>query len=252
MTNVAEFEKKPESEEEETRDKESEKPNRGTERQDAITGNLEITFRGEYNLKVSPANVADIEQILGNVLKSEAEQDQKWMDAVHKKINKTDGFTKSDEEATEDIEAAEQPNDQIVVEDNHRVRDLFLNLVNQMDVWPRASQKKIRKLTDSGSKYVATEFITSFNSSEQNSIADNVPDHWANEQDCYVVSDATAQEIIETFDGINDKARYGYQLAGEKEDVMILNLNGIKTAFIIDGGHLHENKEEISELPPIA
>ena len=129
MTNVAEFEKKPESEEEETRDKESEKPNRGTERQDAITGNLEITFRGEYNLKVSPANVADIEQILGNVLKSEAEQDQKWMDAVHKKINKTDGFTKSDEEATEDIEAAEQPNDQIVVEDNHRVRDLFLNLV---------------------------------------------------------------------------------------------------------------------------
>lgn len=239
MTNVVEFEKMPESNPE-VEKSEREKPNAGTERQDAITGNLEITFRGEYNLEVLPASVADIEKILGNVLKSEAEQDQKGVDAVHDKINKTDGFTKSDEVATEEIEAAEQPNDQLIVEDNHRVRDLFLNLVNQMDVWPRASQKKIRKLTDSGSKFVATEFITSFNSSEQNSVTDNVPDHWANEQSCYVISDATAEEIIKTFDGINDKARYGYQLAGEKEDVIILNLNGIKTAFIIDGGHLHE------------
>lgn len=248
MTNVSDFEKMPTIE---GKENDKDKPNKGTERQDAITGNLEITFRGEYNLKVSPASVADIKKILVNVLKSEAEQDQKGLDAVHDKINKTDGFTKSDEEATEDIEAAEQPNDQIVVEDNNRVEILFLNLVNQMDIWPRASQKKIRKLTDSGSKFVATEFITSFNSSEQNSIADNVPDHYANEQDCYVVSDATAQEIIETFDGINDKARYGYQLAGEKEDVMILNLNGIKTAFIIDGGHRHMEKEkqEESELP---
>lgn len=240
MTNVSAAELEPTSTPETGREN-----NPGTERQDAITGHLEITFRNEYNLEVLPANVADIEQMLGNVLKSEAERDQKEMVVVHNKIDRIGSPAISDELATENIEAAQQPNEQLVVEDDHRVRDLFLQLVNQMDIWPHASQKKLRKLTDSGSKYVFSEFVTSFNNSDQNRIADNIPDHWATEMGCFVISDATAGEIIKTFDGINDKARYGYQLAGEKEDVMILNLNGIKTAFIIDGGHRHEEEEKV-------
>jgi len=239
MTNVFEGEQKP------VNKSETEGANKPTERQDVVTGKLEITFRRKYNLEVLPANVADVEQILGNVLQSEKEHDQKEMDAVHQKIDQTDGFTKSDELATEEIEAAPKANEQLVVKDDHTVRDLFLRLVNQMDVWPNTSQKKIRRLTDDGSKYVFSEFTTSFNSSDQNRIGDNVADHWAIEQNCFVVSDATASEIIKTFDGINDKARYCYQLSGENEDVMILNLNGIKTAFIIDGGHRHKSEEEV-------
>ncbi len=237
MTNVSNTEKMPESK------SEKEPFNKATERQDVVTGKLEITFRRKYNLEVLPANVADVEKILGNVLKSESEHDQKEMDKVHKRIEQTDGFTKSDEVDTEEIEAAPKANEQLVVKDDHTVRDLFLRLVNQMDVWPHTSQKKIRRLTDEGTKYVFSEFMTSFNDSEQNRIADNVVDHWANEQNCFVVSDATATEIVKTFDGINNKARYGYKFSGENEDVMILNLNGIKTAFIVDGGHRHKEED---------
>lgn len=252
MSNVSPFEGEPRDlPESETLEK-PKKPERPTERQDAVTGKLEITFRGKYNLEVLPAGVADIEQILGNVLKSESERDQKEMDAVRKKIEKTDGFTKSaedevktDEVATEEIESSEKSNEQLVIEDDHRVRDLFLRLVNQLDVSPGSSQNKIRKLTDSGSKYVFSEFVTSFKNSDQNRLGDNVADHWATEQDCFEVSDATAGEIMKTFDGINNKSRYGYQLTGEKEDVMILNLNGIKVAFIIDGGHHREDKTQV-------
>ncbi len=237
MTNVSSGELEPKNEkEEEPKNPEKIGSNPSTERQDML-GNLKITFREKYNLEVLPANVADVEKILGNVLQSEVDRDEKEMDAIRKKITKNENSGETDEIATENIEAAEKPNDQLVVEDDHRVRDLFLRLVNQLDVWPNTSQKKIRKLTDVGNRYVSSEFITSFNDSSQNRLADNVPDHWANEQDCFVISDATASEIIKTFDGVNDKARYGYQLNGDKEDVMILNLNGIKTAFIIDGGH---------------
>jgi hypothetical protein len=57
-----------------------------------------------------------------------------------------------------------------------------------------------------------------------------------------LLTDATATGV-KTFDGINNKARYGYKFSGENEDVMILNLNGIKTAFIVDGGHRHKEED---------
>jgi len=220
-------------------------PNKGTERQDMITGNWEITFRNKYNLEVLPANVADIEELLGNVLESEVQHDQADREAILSRIEKTDGFVKSDAMATEEIETAEKSNEQLVVEDDRKVRDLFLQLVNQMDVWPNTAQKKIRKLTDSGSKFVFSEFVVSFKNSDQNLLGDNVKDHWATEQNCFVISDATASEIIKTFDSINDKARYGYQLNGQNEDVMVLNLNGLKRAFIIDGGHRREDEDDL-------
>lgn len=213
-----------------------------TERQDLVTGNLEITFRGKYNLEVLPASVADIEGLLVNVLKRDAEHDEQEADKVHHRIEATDGFTKSDEEATEDIEAADSPNDQIVLEDDHRVRDLFLDLVNQLDVFPNQHQKRLRKLTESGRQYVYSEFVTSFKNSDQNPLYDNVSDHWVTEQNCYVVSADTAEQITKTFDGLGDSGRYDYQFGGERNDVLILNLNGIKAAFIIDARAAFENK----------
>lgn len=205
-----------------------------TERQDLVTGNLEITFRGKYNLEVLPASVADIENLLGNVLKREKEHDAQEAAKVHQRIEATDGFTKTDEQAAADIEKAESPNEQIVVEDDHRVRDLFLILVNQMDVFPNQHQKRLRKLTDSGKQYVYSEFVTSFKSSDQNRVFDNVDDHWATEQNCYVISADTAEQITKTFDTLEDEGRYGYQFGGENEDILILNINGVKAAFIID------------------
>lgn len=205
-----------------------------TERQDMVTGNLEITFRGKYNLEVLPAGVADIENLLVNVLKRDKEHDDQEAAKVHQRIDATDGFTKSDQQAAEDVEGADSPNNQIVVEDDHRVRDLFLGLVNQMDIFPNQHQKRLRKLTEAGKQYVYSEFVTSFKTSDQNRFYDNVADHWVTEQNCYVVSADTAEQIIKTFDLLDDKGRYDYQLSGEREDVLVLNLNGVKAAFIID------------------
>ena len=206
-----------------------------TERQDMVTGNIEFTFRGKYNLEVQPVHVADIEEgLLANVLKRDKEHDEQEAVFVHKHIDAISSTPKSNEQAANEIEEAASPNNQIVVEDDHRVRDLFLDLVNQMDVFPNQHQTRLRKLTESGKQYVYSEFVTSFKTSDQNRVYDNVKDHWATEQECYVVSADTADQIMKTFDALDDKARYGYELSGEREDVLILNLNGIKAAFIID------------------
>ncbi len=215
-----------------------------TERQDMVTGNLEITFRGKYNLEVLPASVADIEDLLGNVLKREKEHDDLEAVKVHERIDATDGFTKTEEQASAEINEAQSPNEQIVVEDDHRVRDLFLSLVNQMDVFPNQHQKRLRKLTESGKQYVYGEFVTSFKTSDQNRLYDNVQDHWVTEQNCYVVSADTAEQIMKNFDVLEDTARYGYEISGEREDVMILNINGLKAAFIIDAQTVEEKKME--------
>lgn len=206
-----------------------------TERQDKVTGNIEFTFRGKYNLEILPVHVVDIEEgLLANVLKRDKEHDEQEAVIVHKHIDAITAAPKSDEQAVNEIEEAESPNNQIVVEDDHKVRDLFLDLVNQMDVFPNQHQTRLRKLTESGKQYVYSEFVTSFKTSDQNRVMDNVKDHWATEQECYVVSADTADQIMKTFQALDDKARYGFELSGEREDVLILNLNGIKAAFIID------------------
>lgn len=216
--------------------------NNGDLNRDLVTGKIEITFRGE-SLEAVSADVDTIKTILGNVLKSEDEHNEKEAEKKRQEIADTAGFTNSDAVASKEIREAEKPKEQLIGDDDTQVRNLFFRLVGETDVWPNTSQKKIYKL-NTGSKFVYSKFVSSFKKDNQNNFADNIADHWPTEQECFVVSSATADEIIKIFDGINNKARYGYQLAGEKEDVMILNLNGIKTAFIINGGYRHEKEEE--------